>query len=86
MRGPSRFSLSVPYDQPQPAPTFSGDVEVLPVDNGEPLAAELAAFLAVVRAGGRPVVDAEDGRWAVVIADALLRAASERRTVELLPV
>ena len=68
------------------APTFTGDVEVLPVDNGEPLAAELAAFLAVVRAGGRPVVDAEDGRWAVVIADALLRAASERRTVELLPV
>ena len=68
------------------APTFAGDVEVLPVDNGEPLAAELDAFLGVVRAGGRPVVNAEDGRWAVVIADALLRAASERRTVELLPV
>ena len=67
------------------APTFSGDVEVLPVDNGEPLAAELRAFLGVVRAGGRPVVDAEDGRWAVVIADALLHAASERRTVELIP-
>ena len=65
------------------APTFSGDVEVLPVTNGEPLAAELDAFLGVVRRGGRPVVDAEDGRWAVVIADALLRAASERRTVEL---
>lgn len=67
------------------APTFAGDVEVLPVDNGEPLAAELDAFLRVVREGGRPVVDAEDGRWAVVIADALLRAASERRTVELIP-
>jgi UDP-N-acetylglucosamine 3-dehydrogenase len=67
------------------APTFSGDVEVLPVENGEPLAAELDAFLGVVRRGGRPVVDAEDGRWAVVIADALLRAASERRTVELIP-
>ena len=67
------------------APTFSGDVEVLPVDNGEPLAAELHAFLGVVRNGGRPVVDAEDGRWAVVIADALLHAASERRTVELIP-
>jgi len=65
------------------APTFSGDVEVLPVTNGEPLAAELDAFLGVVRRGGRPMVDAEDGRWAVVIADALLRAASERRTVEL---
>jgi len=67
------------------APTFSGDVEVLPVDSGEPLAAELDAFLSVVRTGGRPVINAEDGRWAVVIADALLRAASERRTVELTP-
>jgi UDP-N-acetylglucosamine 3-dehydrogenase len=67
------------------APTFSGDVEVLPVANGEPLAAELDAFLGVVRTGGRPVIDAEDGRWAVVIADALLRAAGERRTVELTP-
>lgn len=67
------------------APTFSGDVEVLPVDNGEPLAAELDAFLRVVREGGRPVVNAEDGRWAVVIADALLRAAGEHRTVELTP-
>jgi len=65
------------------APTFSGDVEVLPVANGEPLAAELDAFLGIVRTGGRPVINAEDGRWAVVIADALLRAASERRTVEL---
>jgi len=67
------------------APTFSGDVEVLPVANGEPLAAELDAFLGVVRTGGRPVINAEDGRWAVVIADALLRAAGERRTVELVP-
>ena len=67
------------------APTFSGEVEVLPVDNGEPLVAELEAFLDVVREGGRPVVDAEDGRWAVVIADALLRSANERRTVELVP-
>jgi predicted dehydrogenase len=67
------------------APTFSGDVEVLPVATGEPLAAELDAFLGVVRRGGRPVVNTEDGRWAVVIADALLRAASERRTVELIP-
>ena len=67
------------------APTFSGEVEVIPVDNGEPLVAELEAFVRVVRAGGRPVVAAEDGQWAVVIADAMLRAASERRTVELVP-
>ena len=67
------------------APTFSGEVEVIPVDNGEPLAAELAAFVQAIRDGSRPVVDAVDGQWAVVIADALLRAAAERRTVELVP-
>ena len=62
------------------APTFEGEVVELPVANGEPLAAELEAFLGVVRDGGRPVVDAEDGRWAVVLADALLTggAASSR--------
>ena len=47
------------------APTFSGDVAELPVANAEPLAAELDAFLKVVREGGRPVVDVEDGLWAV---------------------
>ena len=68
------------------APTFEGESVDLPFDSGEPLAAELDAFLGVVRDGGRPVVDAEDGRWAVVLADALLRAAREQRTVELDPV
>ena len=65
------------------APTFEGESVDLPLESGEPLAAELDAFLSVVRDGGRPVVDAEDGRWAVVVADALLRAAREHRTVEL---
>ncbi len=65
------------------APTFAGDVVELPVSNEEPLAVELAAFLGVVRSGGRPVVDGEDGRWAVVLAHALLTAAREQRTVEL---
>ena len=66
------------------APTFEGEVVELPVANGEPLAAELDAFLDVVRDGGRPVVDAEDGRWAVVLADALLEPPRERpRRVEL---
>lgn len=68
------------------APTFESDVVELPVATGEPLAAELAAFVRVVREGGRPLVDASDGRWAVVLADALLRAARERRTVDLVPV
>ena len=55
----------------------------LRVATGEPLAAELSAFVTVVREGGRPVVDAADGRWAVVIAEALLTAARECRTVGL---
>lgn len=67
------------------APTFEGDLVELAVATGEPLAAELEAFMTVVRNGGRPLVDAEDGRWAVVLADALLTAARERRTVELVP-
>ena len=65
------------------APTFAGDEVELPVPNAEPLAAEIAAFLSVVRAGGRPIVDGEDGRWAVVLAHALLMSAREQRTVEL---
>lgn len=65
------------------APTFEGESVDLPLASAEPLGAEIDAFLAVVRDGGRPVVDAHDGRWAVVLADALLRAAREHRTVEL---
>ncbi len=65
------------------APTFEGEVADLPVPTGEPLALEHDAFLAVVRAGGRPEVDVEDGVWAVAIATALLRSASEQRVVEL---
>jgi UDP-N-acetylglucosamine 3-dehydrogenase len=65
------------------APTFEGESVDLPLETHEPLAAELDAFMTVVRDGGRPVVDAHDGRWAVVLADALLRSARERRTIEL---
>jgi predicted dehydrogenase len=67
------------------APTFEGEVVDLPVATGEPLAAELEAFIGMVRDGGQPLVGAEEGRWAVVLADALLTAARERRTVELVP-
>ncbi len=67
------------------APTFEGELVELPVATGEPLAAELAAFVRVVRDGGQPLVDVTDGRWAVVLADALLTAARERRTVDLAP-
>jgi UDP-N-acetylglucosamine 3-dehydrogenase len=65
------------------APTFEGEVVELPVVSAEPLASELAAFLGIVRTGGRPVVDAEDGLWAVAIATSLLAAAADGRSIDL---
>jgi predicted dehydrogenase len=65
------------------APTFEGDIVELPVASGEPLAAEIDAFLRVVREGGRPIVDAEDGLWAVAIAASLLTAAETGQAVDL---
>ncbi len=65
------------------APTFEGEVAELAVPTGEPLALEHDAFLRVVREGGRPEVDAEDGLWAVGIANALLDSAAGRETVGL---
>ena len=65
------------------APTFESDTVELHVATGEPLVAELTAFVRVVRDGGVPLVDAAGGRWAVGLADALLTAARERRTVDL---
>jgi UDP-N-acetylglucosamine 3-dehydrogenase len=65
------------------APTFAGDVAEIPVETYEPLKAQLDAFVHTIRTGGRPYVDAEDGLWAVTIANALLRAAAEARPVEL---
>jgi predicted dehydrogenase len=65
------------------APTFEGEMVELPVTSTEPLVGELEAFVSVVRNGGRPVVDAEDGLWAVAIAMSLLTAAAEGRAVDL---
>jgi len=65
------------------ATTFAGDVAEIPVASSEPLAAEIDAFLRVVRDGGRPVVDGEDGLWAVAIANSLLLSAAERRPIDL---
>jgi UDP-N-acetylglucosamine 3-dehydrogenase len=65
------------------APTFEGEVLELPVASSEPLAAELDAFLGVVRDGGRPVVDAEDGLWAVAVATSLLDAAARGAAIDL---
>lgn len=65
------------------ATTFEGQVAEIPVASAEPLAAELDAFVRVVRSGGRPSVDVEDGLWAVAIADALLSSAAERHPIDL---
>jgi len=65
------------------APTFAGDTAELPVESREPLVAEIDSFLRVVREGGRPVVDGEDGLWAVALAGALLEAAAGGRPVDL---
>jgi UDP-N-acetylglucosamine 3-dehydrogenase len=65
------------------APTFEGEIVELPVASTEPLASELDAFLGVVRTGGRPIVDAEDGLWAVAIATSLLTAAEDGRAIDL---
>jgi len=65
------------------APTFEGELVELPLEASEPLAAELDAFIRVVRHGERPLVDADDGVWAVAIAEALLQSAAEHRSVDL---
>lgn len=65
------------------APTFEGEVAEVPVASAEPLAAELDAFLGIVRSGGRPVVDAEDGLWAVAVATSLLESAANGNAIDL---
>ncbi len=65
------------------ATTFTGDVAEIPVASIEPLRAQLDEFVRVLRTGERPYVDAEDGLWAVALANALLTAASERRPIDL---
>jgi len=65
------------------ATTFAGDVAEIPIQNVEPLRAQLDEFVRVLRTGDRPYVDGEDGLWAVAIATALLTAASEHRAIDL---
>jgi predicted dehydrogenase len=65
------------------ATTFEGNVVVIDVVSREPPRGRLDAFFAVARAGGRPVVDGEDGLWALAIASGLLRAAAEAHPVDL---
>jgi predicted dehydrogenase len=65
------------------APTFEGEVAELPVAAAEPLAAEIEAFVRMARDGEDPQVDADDGVWAVAIAEALLASASAHQSVRL---
>ena len=65
------------------ATTFSGDVAEIPIQNVEPLRAQLDEFVRVLRTGERPYVDGADGLWAVAMANALLTAAAERRPIDL---
>ena len=65
------------------ATTFEGNVVDVEIASREPLAAELDAFLAVARDGGRPVVDGIDGLWALAIATSLLDAAGSGRPVDM---
>ena len=86
---PSDYVPSIRADASDPellggyAPTFAGKVAELPVASSEPLAAEIEAFLAVVRDGTKPVVSGEDGLWAVALADALLESARAHHSVDL---
>jgi predicted dehydrogenase len=65
------------------ATTFTGDVAEIPVQNVEPLRAELDEFVRVLRTGDRPYVDGEDGLWAVALANALLEAAAAGHPIDL---
>jgi predicted dehydrogenase len=65
------------------ATTFTGDMADIPIQNVEPLRAQLDEFVRVLRTGEQPYVDGEDGLWAVAIANALLTAAAERRPIDL---
>ena len=65
------------------AQTFTGEVAELPVENAEPLAAELDAFITVIRDGTPPIITAEDGLWAVAMASGLLEAGKDGRPVDL---
>jgi predicted dehydrogenase len=61
------------HSKPEPEgasrhPTAGLNMSKIPVQQGEPLRLELAAFLKAVRERSRPVVDAADGRRALALA------------------
>ena len=67
------------------APTFAGETVQLPVQAAEPLRRELDAFFGAIRDGGPPAISGADGLWAVALALALLRSATEHRPLDITP-
>ena len=65
------------------ATTFEGNVVDIDIVSHEPLAAELDSFIDVARSGRRPVVDGEDGLWALAIASSLLKSSADAQPVVL---
>ena len=65
------------------APMITGGSTELLIEKKEPLKAQLDEFLSVIRTGKRPYVSAEDGAWAVRIAQALLSSSIEGTPVYL---
>lgn len=65
------------------APTFAGETISLPVAEAEPLRLELDAFFSVVRSRSTPAVTAEQGVWALALAELLLASASASRPVSV---
>ena len=65
------------------APTFEGESMDLPVARGSRWPPNWTRSWRSCATAVDRSSNAEDGRWAVVLADALLRAAREQRTIEL---
>jgi predicted dehydrogenase len=53
--------------------------DLLPIEDAEPLAAELAAFVAAVRSGVRPSIDGRQGQRALELAHRVHEAIAEQR-------
>ncbi|HEV2385795.1 MAG TPA: Gfo/Idh/MocA family oxidoreductase [Candidatus Acidoferrales bacterium] len=70
-----RDALRIRAAEPGPPPRF--EFEQLPVEDEEPLRAELRAFLEAVRTRRTPVVDGRAGRDALVLADRVMAAIAE---------
>ena len=67
------------------APTFAGQTAVIPVEPAEPLHREQDAFFEAVRGGSPVAISGADGLWAVALANALLRSATEHRPIDIVP-